>query len=130
MTEKEKVKYWLDIAENDFAVAGDLMKTGRWLYVAFMCHQSIEKTLKAYWCKTQPEDPPYTHNLVLLSDKSGLADLLSEEQNEFIAALMPFNIEARYPSYKNQMGKNLSEGDCKTIMEKTNEILTWIKSKL
>ena len=35
-------------------------QTGRWLYVAFMCHQVIEKTLKAYWCATRDDDPPYS----------------------------------------------------------------------
>ena len=53
-----------------------------------------------------------------------------DEKVQFIAALMPFNIEARYPSYKSQVGKKLNEGDCTKIIEKTNEILSWIKSKL
>ena len=44
----DKVAYWLDIADEDLGVAEDLYKAKRWLYVAFMCHQAIEKTLKAY----------------------------------------------------------------------------------
>lgn len=44
----DKFKYWIDIANEDLDVAEDLFKAKRWLYVAFMCHQSIEKTLKAY----------------------------------------------------------------------------------
>lgn len=50
----DKVTYWIDIADEDLGVAEDLYKAKRWLYVAFMCHQAIEKTLKAYWCGTQP----------------------------------------------------------------------------
>ena len=49
MTKEEKVRYWLDIADYDLGTAEDLFKSKRWLYVAFMCHQVIEKTLKAYW---------------------------------------------------------------------------------
>ena len=64
----DKVAYWLDIADEDLGVAEDLYKAKRWLYVAFMCHQSIEKTLKAYWCATQPDAPPYTHNHKRLAD--------------------------------------------------------------
>lgn len=57
----DKVAYWLDIATNDLDTAEYLFKGGRWLYVAFMCHQVIEKTLKAYWTATHNDDPPYTH---------------------------------------------------------------------
>lgn len=64
----DKVAYWLDIADEDLGVAEDLYKAKRWLYVAFMCHQSIEKTLKSYWCATQPDAPPYTHNHKRLAD--------------------------------------------------------------
>ena len=39
----DKVAYWLDIADEDLGVAEDLYKAKRWLYVAFMCHQAIEK---------------------------------------------------------------------------------------
>jgi len=46
----DKVAYWIDIADEDLGVAEDLYNAKRWLYVAFMCHQAIEKTLKAYWC--------------------------------------------------------------------------------
>ena len=48
MTTDERVKYWLDIVDNDLDTAEYLYRGGRWLYAAFMCHQVIEKTLKAY----------------------------------------------------------------------------------
>lgn len=50
--EERTVAYWLDIADYDFDTAEAMYQTGRWLYVAFMCHQVIEKTLKAYWSAT------------------------------------------------------------------------------
>ena len=46
MTREEQVQYWLDIADYDLDTAEAMHQTGRWLYVAFMCHQVIEKTLK------------------------------------------------------------------------------------
>ena len=48
MTRDEQVQYWLDLADYDLDTAEAMHQTGRWLYVAFMCHQVIEKTLKAY----------------------------------------------------------------------------------
>lgn len=130
MTAEEKAQYWLNIADYDLETAEAMYKTGRWLYVAFMCHQVIEKTLKAYWCKTQPEDPPYTHNLILLATQSGLADMMSDEQNLFIARIMPMNIAARYPSYKDQMSKTLNKNTCRSIIDNTGQLQLWIKSKL
>ena len=130
MTAEEKTQYWLNIADYDLETAEAMYKTGRWLYVAFMCHQVIEKTLKAYWCNNQPEDPPYTHNLILLATQSGLAEAMSDEQNLFIARIMPMNIAARYPSYKDQLSKTLNKNTCRSIIDNTQQLQLWIKSKL
>lgn len=58
MTRDEKIAYWLDLADYDIETAEGLFVVKRWLYVGFMCHQVIEKTLKAYWCKTQDNARP------------------------------------------------------------------------
>lgn len=46
MNSKEKYEYWLDIAQYDLETAVANYKSGRYLYVAFMCQQSIEKVVK------------------------------------------------------------------------------------
>ncbi len=46
MNKEEKVKYWLDLVDYDLDTVETLYNGGRWLYVAFMCHQVIEKVLK------------------------------------------------------------------------------------
>ena len=74
----DRVKYWTEIADYDLGTAETLYEGGRWLYVAFMCHQAIEKTLKAYWCSTQPNDPPFTHNLVTGMDKEQALELVRQ----------------------------------------------------
>ncbi len=56
---EDRVTYWIDIADYDLGTAEDLFKSQRWIYVAFMCHQVIEKTLKAYWCRAREDNPPY-----------------------------------------------------------------------
>jgi HEPN domain-containing protein len=66
----EKVKYWLDIASYDLETAKALLKTERFLYVGFMCHQAIEKILKGYYTHIKNAVPPYTHNLKILSEES------------------------------------------------------------
>ena len=84
MTKDEKVQYWLDIARYDIDTAEAMHQTGRWLYVAFMCHQVIEKTWKVYWCDTQETDPPYTHSHQRLATGSGLYDEMSDDQLDFL----------------------------------------------
>jgi len=127
---KERVKYWIELADYDFGTAVDMQKSKRWLYVGFMCHQAIEKTLKAYWCATQENDPPYTHNIIRLVQESGLKDVITAEQLSFIAEMMPLNIQTRYPEYKDQLFKQLSEERCKQIIETTKSTIEWIKTKL
>lgn len=39
--------YWIEIAKYDLETAEAMLKSKRYLYVGFMCHQSIEKILKA-----------------------------------------------------------------------------------
>ena len=104
--------------------------TERWLYVAFMCHQAIEKTLKAYWCATQPNDPPFTHNLTTLSEGTELDKEMSDDQLDIIATLMPMNIQARYPEYKDQLAKMLTKENCRNIIDETKKLQEWIKNKL
>lgn len=127
----DKVKYWLDLADYDYATAGDLLKAKRWIYVAFMCHQSIEKAIKAYHTQKLPEEaPPYIHNLTRLAQKSGLYDLMDEEQRMFLDTMTPMNIEARYPEYKSLLASSLNEKVCEEMLANTNTLLSWIKNKL
>jgi len=125
------VKYWIDLADYDLATAKDLYKSKRWIYVAFMCHQVIEKTLKAYWCAKKGSDSmPYIHNLLRLAEGSELKEQMSEDQLSFIDIMIPMNIEARYPDYKASVAAGLNAERCQTIITKTSELQLWIKSKL
>lgn len=96
-------EYWLDIAEYDLATAKAMMYTKRYLYVGFMCHQCIEKTLKGYCVSVGMANPPYTHNLIMLAKKGGLIDELDEVQLDFLDFIQPLNIEARYPETKQRL---------------------------
>lgn len=128
--EKDKVTYWTEIADYDLETAKAMLATKRWLYVGFMCHQAVEKIMKAYWSATKPEDPPYTHNLLSLYQSSNLSKLMSEEQVDFIAGIVPLNIEARYPSYKQQIANGLTPEYCSNLISQTETFLLWIKQQL
>jgi HEPN domain-containing protein len=48
---------WLEIVDRDIDAAEWMQQGGRWLYVAFECHQALEKVIKAFWCGTRDDDP-------------------------------------------------------------------------
>lgn len=77
--QQDKVKYWVELADYDFETAQAMFETKRFLYVGFMCHQVIEKMLKAYWSNVLEEPALKIHHLSRLAAKSGLIDKLSEE---------------------------------------------------
>lgn len=57
-------KNWIEFAEYDLATAKSLLKAKREVYVIFMCHLAIEKTLKGLFSAKFNKLPPYTHNLI------------------------------------------------------------------
>ena len=129
MTREEKVKYWLDIVDEDLDLGEFLFKSGRWLYSAFMCHQVIEKMLKAYWTATNEEVPPYIHEHKRLAELCGLYKEMTPEQRYFLERIRPMNIEARYPSYKRSVENTLNEDITGDIVEQTKQLKEWILKK-
>lgn len=129
MTREEKVQYWLDIVAEDLDLGEFLCNSGRWLYSAFMCHQVIEKMLKAYWTATQDEVPPYIHEHKRLAELCGLYQQMSDEQRYFLEEMRPMNIEARYPDYKRSIAKTLDTTRTRKILEKTKQMQQWILQK-
>ena len=96
----EKVKYWLDLSDYDLETAVAMLKSRRFLYVGFMCHQTIEKIFKAFYTSNLSEVAPYSHSLSYLAKKGGFYNLFSDDQKDFIDQIEPLNIETRYPSHK------------------------------
>ncbi len=43
----DRIQYWVEMSDYDFETAKAMLETKRYLYVGFMCHQVIEKILKA-----------------------------------------------------------------------------------
>jgi len=126
----EKSEYWIEIAEYDIETAKAMLVSKRFLYVGFMCHQAIEKTIKAYYCSISNEIPPFTHNLKSLAEKCDLLHLFSDEQLDFIEEILPMNIEARYPKYKEMLFKLLTSQKCDEIIKQTEALCQWIKQRL
>lgn len=127
----DKAKYWIELADYDIDTAKVMLIGKRYLYVGFMCHQAIEKALKAAIANLNEETvPPKTHDLVKLAKNCNLYSLICESQKDILDILLPLNIEARYPSYKEMLLKQLSDSTCENILAETEGILLWIKQQL
>ncbi len=129
MEHAEKTAYWFEIAEYDLETARAMLKTKRYLYVGFMCHQTIEKAFKGSYAAAKQTTPPYSHNLTKIAMDAEIYDALSDAQKEFVATLEPLNIEARYPTYKEKLLKSLTEMRCRELVKSTEELLVWIKER-
>lgn len=126
----KKVAYWIDLSDYDFDTAAAMLKSKRYLYVGFMAHQAIEKILKAFFVNEKGESAPFSHSLSYIAKKAGLYEKFSETQKDFIDLLEPMNIEARYPTHKNQLMKSLTEERCIQILHQAGELHQWIRQKL
>jgi HEPN domain-containing protein len=127
---KDKVKYWTELSDYDLETAEAMLKSSRYLYVGFMCHQTIEKILKAYFNKNNDESAPFTHSLSYIAKKANIYDSFTDEFKNFIDVLEPLNIEARYPSHKEKLFKSLTKEKCEDILKNTKHLQLWIKEKL
>jgi HEPN domain-containing protein len=122
----------MGLANYAMETAKVMLKGGRYLYVGFMCHQAIEKALKAIIARdcVEGEFPPKTHHLLKLAERAGLFAKMPSEQHMLIKELNPMNIEARYPEYRERIASELSAKICDGLISETEKLLCWIKTQL
>ncbi|MCL1917922.1 MAG: HEPN domain-containing protein [Peptococcaceae bacterium] len=128
----EHAVYWLELVDYDFETAKAMFQTERYLYVGFMCHQTIEKALKAVISQAcaEGEIPPRIHDLSRLAVRANLMGTMSEEHQNAIEELNPLNIEARYPEDKEQLSQILTQEKCQELLTETEDLVCWIKEQL
>lgn len=127
--ENKTIAYWIELSEYDLNVAESLSEKGHYLYMGFMCHQAVEKMLKAIYVAKFNTVPPYIHKLDKLIELSGLKDAVSEIQYDLIDELIPLNIQARYPAYKDAIYKLIDDVKAKDILTKTGALISWLKEQ-
>ncbi|MBL7112523.1 MAG: HEPN domain-containing protein [Bacteroidales bacterium] len=126
----DKITYWVELSDYDIETAEVLLASGKFLYVGFMCHQTIEKIFKAYFIRLKNETPPYSHSLSFIAKKGDFYNEFDKSQREYIDQLEPLNIETRYPLDKDRLLESLTEEKCQELLYKSKELQRWIKLKL
>jgi len=108
MTQEEHIKYWLDSAEHDLETLDALYETGKYDWSLFIGHLVLEKLLKAIFVKNNDNKiPPKLHNLVRLAEESHLK--IDNNKKIILDKINDFNIEVRYPDYKNEFYKTCTK---------------------
>ena len=128
MTKEEIIDYWIASSEKDFLAMGNLFKSKDYSWALFIGHLVIEKLIKAYYVKTVADNPPRTHNLLQLAEKTNLS--LSEEQKDDLLLITTFNLNARYPDYKQKFYKKCTKEYTETNIKKIKGLRTWLIKQL
>lgn len=119
---------WLHSAAYDIKTASALLKNKRFIYVVFMCHLSLEKTLKAVLSEKFREMPPYTHNLNKLIGLAGTE--LPERYQFFIDKINLQSVPTRYPEDFRKLSKEFNKDIAEEYLKMTKEIVRWLKKNI
>ncbi len=140
MDRKEKYQHWEEIARYDLDTAKAMLQSGRYLYVAFMCQQAIEKIIKGLHVLYTGEEAPKTHNILhifnLIFNNNEYRDTLIDDNftekikayKPFLADLVYYYIAERYPSYKNKISSIINPEKAKEVLLKSEEVFQWLQS--
>ena len=124
------INNWISLAEYDLATADDMLKSKRYLYVAFMSQQAIEKILKACYVKEHRTTPPYTHNLLRLIKELSFKSEMNDQIMATIEELNSYYIESRYTEDIEELSKLLTETKAVSVLNSAKEFFGWIKNRL
>ncbi|WP_418314662.1 HEPN domain-containing protein [Salicibibacter kimchii] len=117
-----------EIRQKKIIKRWNLYKSKDFHWCLFMGHLVIEKLLKAVYVSKFFSYPPRIHNLLRLAEKSNLQ--ISEEQANELDMLTTFNINARYPDYKQSIYRKSTEAFTAKHIEKIKELRTCLHSEL
>ncbi|MBN2149042.1 MAG: HEPN domain-containing protein [Anaerolineales bacterium] len=125
---RDDTRNWIALAEYDIETASHMLKSGRYLYVVFLCHLALEKMLKAHVTEVTQEFPAKTHDLIYLVRKCGLE--LPQDLLEFVGKINTASIPTRYPE---DLHRALQEYPKPVVLEylaQTRKVMIWLKERL
>jgi HEPN domain-containing protein len=123
------VQIWMDRVEYDFETARAMLKTGRYLYVVFMCQQAVEKTVKAILAFQGKAIKPI-HHISRLSAHAGILHEFDQETLTFVESLSGYYLNARYKETIDALSRVIGRKEAKEYLNKTNRLVTWLTQKM
>ena len=122
MTKQEHIDYWVKTAEDNWTDVQILFELKRYASAMFFAHLTIEKLAKALWVKNNNENyPPKLHNIVKILKGAQIS--LDDIQEAFLLQINDFQLEGRYPDYKEMLKKSLHEVNTTHYIQKINHMV-------
>jgi len=129
MTKKQHIEYWTMNAERDWERAKHCYKTKDYVFCLFCLHLSLEKICKALWVKhNETNYPPKIHNLEKILRYTPIE--LNEEDWKFLINLNMFQLEGRYPDYRDKIYKICTKDFTKEIFDEAKKMKICLTEKL
>lgn len=136
----EKYEHWLKFATYDLETAEAMLKSKRYVYVAFTCQQAIEKMVKALHVLYTGNEAPKTHNILyvfelIFNNEDNINKITAEDFEEnkekytpLFTRLHSYYISERYTDYKRQISESLDNSICTNLLKETKEAFEWLIS--
>ena len=129
MTGPEISQKWVERVAYDLDTARAMLQTKRYVYVVFMCQQSIEKCLKALLAYKE-EDVVPIHNLRRLAELARVVGELEETTLVRLDFLSRYYINARYKEDLKQLSKGITETVARDFIQFSEGVITWLYQKM
>ncbi len=129
LSKEGHIEFWKKEALRNWETALYLMAGKQHVMALFMFHLVIEKLLKAHWVKDNIDNvAPRIHDLQYLHNQTDF-DLQSEDY-DFLAIINQWNIDTRYPDYKEKIYSIATDTYLKQQSEKINNLKICLLEKL
>ncbi|MDR3625395.1 MAG: HEPN domain-containing protein [Ignavibacteriaceae bacterium] len=128
VTKQELIKYWVDSSESDYRTMHNLYQSKDYMWALFLGHLAIEKLLKGLAIQNNVQNIPKLHDLNKLSKIAGLD--IEESLKDTLDKITLFNIETRYPDYKNEFYKKCNAEFCLKNINEISDIRIWLIGQL
>ncbi|MDR0497197.1 MAG: HEPN domain-containing protein [Treponema sp.] len=126
MAHEAAIKQWLELANNDLAIAQHTAKTMRpvpYEIVCFHCQQFVEKYLKGFLV-SKGQEPPHIHDLVKLVSFCETEDSQFGQIKQKCAVLTEYGVQTRYPG-----GMQIGEEDMTRAIHFAEDIKAFMLEK-
>jgi len=102
-----------------------MFKAGRYLYVIYMCHLSVEKLLKGLYEATFEKIPLKTRNLICFYNAINMK--APEDHLKTIETLNDLTIMTRHPGDIEEIVRAYKKDRVGRYLKRTKELLKWLK---
>jgi len=102
-----------------------MLKSHRYLYVVFMCHLAMEKTLKALYAEIRSKMPPRTHDLLHLVRDLDLTP--ARVHVDFIGIINNASVPTRYPEDLSRLVSQYPRRTAISYLARTKRVLKWLR---